>query len=289
MTVAVAATTAATTVATTSTPQALHAANITVVRGGRETLRDVSLSARVGEVTVLIGENGAGKSTLLDVLAGDLRAPDGLRSGSVLLGNEALHTAGVRQRARARAVLPQQGQVVFGARAVDVVLLGRSPWSVAPAADDMDIALDALNAVDAADLAARDVLTLSGGELQRVHLARVLAWLRGDLRSGERPRCLLLDEPGTYLDFHAQDLLARTARRVAADGVAVVAVVHDLNFAAAVAEQVVVLQQGRVVAAGSVLDVLRPEVLRSALSAPVQLAGVVDGRPVLVLERPGAP
>lgn len=267
--------------------RALRAEHITVVRGGREVLHDVSLEARVGEVTVLIGENGAGKSTLLDVLAGDLRRADGVRSGRVLLGEQRLLEASVLARARARAVLPQQGHVVFGARAVDVVLLGRSPWRAAAAIDDMDVALESLAAVDASALATRDVLSLSGGELQRVHLARVLAWLRGDLQTGERPRCLLLDEPGTYLDFHAQDLLARTARRVAADGVAVVAVVHDLNFAAAVAEQVVVLQQGRVVARGTALEVLRPEVLRSALSAPVQLAGVVDGRPVLVLERPG--
>jgi iron complex transport system ATP-binding protein len=169
------------------------------------------------------------------------------------------------------------------------VLLGRAPFAGAPARQEMALALSCLDEVSAGALADRDVHGLSGGELQRVHLARVLCWLRGDLVTGERPRCLLLDEPATYLDFHAQDLLARTARRVAEDGVAVVAVVHDLNLAAAIADDVVVLQRGRVVAAGPPAAVLVPEVLRPALHAPVRLAGVVDGRPVLFLDRPERP
>ncbi|HEY1097855.1 MAG TPA: ATP-binding cassette domain-containing protein [Myxococcota bacterium] len=268
----------------------LHAHNITAMRGRSTVLHDVDVAIEPGRITAVIGENGAGKSTLVDVLVGELRPTRG-HVGVVVDDREFdLATLSVAARARLWAVLPQRTHVVFDLDVLDVVLIGRAPWHVGRPRDlDADVALRCLEQVDARHLATRSFLQLSGGEQQRVALARALAQLHGeDGRFETGARSLILDEPTTYLDFRAQELLMHVARAAADGGKGVLVVVHDLNLAAALADHVVVLSKGRVVSSGAPADVMTGAILSRALRAPVKVAAVVDGRPLLMLDRSGS-
>jgi iron complex transport system ATP-binding protein len=246
---------------------------IRIVRGGRALLDDVSFAIGAGELVVVVGENGAGKSTLLRALAGDL-APD---AGRVLFDGRPLSSLSALAQARHRAVVPQDTSIAFPFTAFDVVLLGRSPHSRGrPGASDRAVVRRALDRVDAAMLAERRFSTLSGGERARVVLARAFAQiLESDV---EGPRALLLDEPAAALDI-AHQRSAFDAIRVLArdDRHALVAVLHDLNLAAAYADRVVLLKAGRVLTSGTVADAFTEPALAACFSIPVRRFDV-DGR-----------
>jgi iron complex transport system ATP-binding protein len=240
-----------------------------VVRGGRAIVDDVSLTVRAGELLFVLGENGAGKSTLLRLLAGDI-TPD---RGSVSLHGRPLPTWSALAQARERAVLPQQTSLAFAFTALEVVLLGRSPHDGGrPGTRDRAIAREALRRTDALQFADRAFPTLSGGERARVMLARVFAQvMRDDDAPGEtRPRALLLDEPSAALDIAHQQAAFGAIRRLAdEEGVAVVAVLHDLNLAAAFADRVALLKAGRLLAIGSVDDTLTEAALTECFSVRI--------------------
>lgn len=210
---------------------------VSVERDGRTVLRDVDAVFRPGRITVLLGPNGAGKSSLLRAAAGLLPA-----RGEVLLGGTAVTALAAAQRARMIGYLPQDHVVHWDVTARDLVALGRMPHRsrlAGESAADRAAIGAALAATDTTALAARRVLTLSGGERARVLLARVLA--------GE-PLWLLADEPLASLDpAHQLDLLDRL-RRVADAGAGVVLVLHDLAQAARVADDILILADGRVAA-----------------------------------------
>ncbi|WP_085369667.1 heme ABC transporter ATP-binding protein [Leifsonia sp. NCR5] len=228
---------------------------------GRALLSDVDLAVRPGELVALIGPNGAGKSTALSVLAGDV-TPD---AGTATIDGRLLSSIRVQELGRLRSVLLQQKGVSFSYPVREVVAMGRMPWSRLPSdgadATDDGIVDAALASTDTAHLADRDVTTLSGGELARVSLARVLA---------QRCRVVLLDEPTDALDIGHQEQVLALAAGLAADGAAVLAVLHDLNLAAAYADRVVLLAGGRVVADGSPRDVLTGERLSAVYGHPVE-------------------
>lgn len=233
----------------------LVAAAATVRRGGRAILDNVSCAIRRGRLTAILGPNGAGKSTLLRVLSAEL-APD---AGEASLDGRPLRTWKAIELARRRAVLPQESLLSFPFRVREVVLLGRMPHSPnGETARDHDIAREALARVDMAHAGDRTYTTLSGGEKQRVHLARALAQIWED--TGE-PRTLLLDEPTSNLDPSHQHATLALARGLADDGVTVVAILHDLNLALAYADDVLVIRAGRVAAAGPVEATLTPELV----------------------------
>ena len=236
-----------------------------VSRGGRALVDGVSLDVRAGEVLAIMGENGAGKSTLLRLMAGDL-APD---RGAVLLRGEPLATWSARDQARARAVMPQQSSMSFAFSAFDVVLLGRSPHDAGQPGDvDRAIARDAMRRTDAWQFAGRSYPTLSGGERARVMLARAFAQvLRAPDDADARPRALLLDEPSAALDIAHQHAAFGAIRALAAaERVAVVAVLHDPNLAAAHADRVALLRQGRLMATGSVDETLTEPLMSACFS-----------------------
>lgn len=209
-----------------------------VRHGGRTVLHDLDLDLPAGRVTALVGPNGAGKSTALAVLAGDLHTT----TGRVLLHGRALADWTPRQLGRYRAVLPQQHRLAFPFRVAEVVAMGRAPWAGTPAAERDGAAIAAaMAATGVLDLAGRGFATLSGGEQARVALARVLA---------QECAVLLLDEPTAALDLRYQELVLSIARQRAAAGDAVLVVLHDLGLAAAYADAVIVLRDGRVAAAG---------------------------------------
>jgi iron complex transport system ATP-binding protein len=235
----------------------LAATDLRVTLGGRAVLDGVSLAVRPGEVLAVLGPNGAGKSTLLRAFSGLLRP----QTGAVSLDGRALRDWTPRELARRRAVLPQEAQLAFPFRVHEVVMLGRTPHAGACRPSDHLRAIDAaMRAADIAVLADRPYPTLSGGERQRVQLARALAqiWRPDGPYAPASPgaRYLLLDEPTNNLDLRHQDEVLATARRLAADGVGVLAILHDINLAAAFADRICLLKQGRIVAEGPAMAII---------------------------------
>lgn len=223
---------------------ALAASDVVVELGGAPVLRGVDLRVRAGEVVALVGPNGAGKSTLLGALAGDVA----VTSGSVQVRGRPLAEWDGQALARERAVLPQQVTVAFPFSVREVVEMGRAPWVALDGDPHGGAVVDAaLRATEVGHLATRRVPSLSGGERARVALARVLA---------QATPTLLLDEPTAALDLHHQELVLGLSRRRAAEGAAVVVVLHDLGLAAAHSDRIVVLRDGRAVADGPPHDVL---------------------------------
>jgi iron complex transport system ATP-binding protein len=217
------------------------AAQDVIVRAGTRVLLDgVSATFRPGKVTAVLGPNGAGKSTLLQCLAG-LRTPAG---GEVRIDGTALSAIGAQQRARRIGYLPQQAQLHWNIHVHALVALGRhslrARYGPLSAADEAAIAA-ALTQVDAGGLSDRDAGTLSGGELARVLLARVLA--------GE-PDWILADEPFAALDVAHRFDLATHLRAIAAEGTGVVVVLHDVALAGRLADDILLLDKGRLVASG---------------------------------------
>lgn len=239
----------------------LRADRVSRGAAGTLVLDGVSLAPLPGTVTGLLGPNGSGKSTLLRLLAGVV-SPD---SGVVTLDGDPLSDVGRRAVARRLAVVEQQADAQVDLTVADVVRLGRVPhrraWAPASAADEAAV-VSALERTGLTERSHQPWRTLSGGERQRVQIARALA---------QEPRELLLDEPTNHLDVqHQLDLLALvTGLRLTT-----VVALHDLNLAATYCHRVVVLERGRVVAAGSPADVLTEELIadvyrvRSAVSRP---------------------
>jgi iron complex transport system ATP-binding protein len=254
----------------------LAATDLCVALGGRAVLDRVSLAVRPGAVLAVLGPNGAGKSTLLRAFSGLLRP----QAGAVTLDGRPLRSWTPRELARRRAVLPQEAQLAFPFRVHEVVMLGRSPHAGACRPSDHLRAIDAaMRATDVAGLADRPYPTLSGGERQRVQLARALAQIwRTEGSPAAGARYLLLDEPTNNLDLRHQDAVLTTARRLAADGVGVLAILHDINLAAAFADRICLLKRGRVVAEGPT----------AAIVAEAPLAETFDVS-VTVLRHPALP
>lgn len=251
------------------TGASLHGVGLSIA--GRRILDDVDLEVRPGELVALIGPNGAGKSTALGVLAGDT-APG---TGSARIDGREARGIPPRELGRLRSVLLQQKGVTFSYPVRDVVAMGRMPWARTPQAeDDERIVDDALARTGTAHLAARDVTTLSGGELARVSLARVLA---------QRCPVVLLDEPTDALDLGHQEQVLTLAAGLARDGGAVLAVLHDLTLAAGFADRVVLLDGGRVVAEGVPENVLTAELLSAVYRHPVDVVPhPTSGRPLVL-------
>ena len=231
----------------------LEARDIDLHRGSRVVLRAVRLSLHPSEVLVVCGPNGAGKSTLISVLAGDLEPA----AGSVEIDGVSLRKLGAADLALQRAVLEQSPQVAapflveelvgFGAACAPITLRDAAP-----------LARNAMATAEVSHLAGARTDRLSGGEAARAHLARVLAQLAaGRLAGGGR--FLLLDEPTASLDLSHQIATMRALRSVAAEGCGVIAVLHDLNLAAAFADRVVLLADGRIVAVGTPAEVFRED------------------------------
>jgi iron complex transport system ATP-binding protein len=233
----------------------LHAENVVYAVGQRRILDGVTADIAPGRVVAIVGPNGAGKSTLLKILAGDITPQE----GSVMLNGRPLSAWHRGDLARQRAVLPQSPELAFHFRVREVVELGRHPYSGRTSSKDDRAAIeDAMAATEIGPLAPRDCSTLSGGERHRTHYARVLAQLWRKPDDGET-RILLLDEPTAGLDlFHQHAILAK-ARAMAKDGIGVLAVLHDLNLAAAYADTLIVLVKGRIDAAGPPNEVLMAE------------------------------
>ncbi|MHB1133697.1 MAG: ABC transporter ATP-binding protein, partial [Chloroflexota bacterium] len=227
---------------------------------GRPTLAGVNLLAHAGEIVGIIGPNGSGKSTLLRMISGVLRP----RTGRVSIGGQALAELSRGELARRVAVVPQNPHLPGAFTAWEVVLLGRTPylrpWQ-GEGKRDLEIARQALRTCGVESLAEHRVGELSGGEVQRVIIARALA---------QEPALLLLDEPTSHLDINQQTAIMDLVASLAMErGLAVVAVFHDLNLAAQYCRRLVILRAGSVLAEGPPEAVITPETVAAAYEADV--------------------
>ncbi|MGO2774460.1 MAG: heme ABC transporter ATP-binding protein [Brachybacterium tyrofermentans] len=243
-----------------------HGAGFTI--DGARLLEDVSFTASPGELVAMVGPNGAGKSTMLALLAGDL-VPT---TGEVTLAGIAPHRWTAKALARERSVMTQQHGQAFSFTVRELVEMGRAPHDASD--EDDEIVAAALVDAEIADLAERDVTTLSGGELARTVFARTLT---------QSAAIVLLDEPTAPLDLRHQELLMQRARELADEGRCVLVVLHDLSLAARFCDRVAMFSAGRLAALGAPESVLTPERIEDVYRQKVAvLAHPVTGRPLVV-------
>ena len=240
--------------------------------GTRRVLDGAHLRLERGEMVALLGANGSGKTTLLRIVAGTL-AP---RGGSVRLFGRPIGSWSRGEVAQRVAVLPQSMEPPSGFSVAELVALGRIPHArsrFASVPADVAAVTAALRDAGAEELAGRPVNELSGGERQRVLVAMALA---------QEPELLLLDEPTVHLDLAHQLALVRMLERLrSARPLTVLAVLHDLNLAAAFADRCLLLNEGRVGAAGRNGSAIDPALVRRAFGVPIEEAVTADGRRVL--------
>ncbi|HEV8033887.1 heme ABC transporter ATP-binding protein [Yoonia sp.] len=241
----------------------LIAEDIRVSYGKHAALRGVSLTALPGEVTAIVGPNGSGKSTLLGAITASLPY-----RGAVSLNGQDISGMKPWQLAAQRAVLPQASRLAFPFTVMEVVRLGLQSGT---AGDRPEVPMQALARVGLAHYADRTFQELSGGEAQRVMLARVLAQVWAPVENGQ-PRWLLLDEPVSSLDIAHQLQVMDIARGFARAGGGVIAVMHDLNLTALYADRVALLATGKRMAFGQPQEVLTDEILSDAYGCALRVS-----------------
>jgi iron complex transport system ATP-binding protein len=255
---------------------ALAVRDLCVALDGSTVVREVGFVTAAGGWLALIGPNGSGKSTLIRASAGLIPY-----EGSIFLDDRDLRSLGTRERARLVAYVPQEPLLPPDLTVTEYVLLGRTPhigYFGNAGGRDKAVAAQAMERLDVARYARRRLARLSGGERQRVVLARALA---------QQPRVLLLDEPTSMLDIgHEQSVLElvdelRRDGSGQGGGLTVVSALHDLTLAGQYADHVVLLDGGRVAAAGTGAQVLTAELIARIYGARVTVTTGPDGRPVV--------
>ncbi|WP_108126172.1 heme ABC transporter ATP-binding protein [Saccharospirillum mangrovi] len=223
-----------------------------VWRAGQRTLvNGIDLQLKPGELVAVLGANGAGKSSLLKILSGQWP----LQSGTVEFDGQPLSDFSRADLAKVRAVMPQSSPLSFPFRVWEVVALGRTPYGRKRKAVEKKLALERLRLTGTVHLAERLFPTLSGGEMQRVQLARVLHQL---LSSPAEHRYLFLDECTASLDPAHQHQVFQLVRQLTAQKIGVFAIVHDINLAAQYADRVLLMKAGRPLVLGPVKESLTP-------------------------------
>lgn len=234
----------------------LKASKLSLVISNFTLLKDVDLHIEPGKVTAVLGPNGAGKTSLLRLLTGELLPT----SGEVTFNGSPLNQWRPQQRAKMLSVLPQGSPLNFPFTAREVVMMGRIPHATG-LVKDTEIVDAALSAVGGSYLDKRFYTQMSGGEKQRVQLARVLAQIWEPSVEGDR--FLVLDEPTSAFDLAHQQLTLEIVKQFAFQGVGVLLVIHDLNLAAGCADQLVILDGGKIAARGSPESVLTAAMIKA--------------------------
>jgi iron complex transport system ATP-binding protein len=249
------------------TSHILIAEGISFAYGRRRVLDGVSLDAAQGQFICVMGPNGSGKTTLLRVLLGQLKAS----AGRIILDGRPLATHRQRELAKLMAYVPQFPQSAFAFSVHEIVLMGRLAYGGMLGLSgklDLDVARQAMEMTDTLELADRTLEQLSGGEAQRVMIARALA---------QQPSVLLLDEPTSHLDIRSQLVIYRMMQRVAHSWpMAVVCVSHDINLAGRFADRLVLMRDGRVAARGLPADVMQKDILAGVYDVSIQLVSRPD-------------
>ena len=243
----------------------LKNANYTVSQ--KELLRNVSITSEPGKLTTIVGANGAGKSTALKLMSGDLLPTE----GSISINKKDINTYSTEELARLRAVLPQQTNPAFQLKVWELVQLGRAPFN------DLEVQKtkyvhDALSTVDALHLANRDLFTLSGGEKQRVLLAKALAQVFIQTPDERKQKYLLLDEPTASLDLKQSHVVMEILRSAADSGIGVLLVIHDLAAVKKYGDTVFILKNGRLTRSGHPKEILTFETIAESFDIDSETA-----------------
>jgi iron complex transport system ATP-binding protein len=245
--------------------------------GGRAALLRVSCGVQEARLVAVVGPNGSGKTTLVRAVSGLVP----LEEGSVLVQGKPVGEWRRGALAQVLGVVPQREEVVFPLRVEETVMLGRyarlGPLA-APTRVDREAVAAALRRCDVADLADRPIDSLSGGEWQRVRIARALA---------QEPQVLVLDEPTASLDVRHEMELFELTRQLVNGGLAGLVITHHLNLAARFADRIILLNGGALLAEGTPVEVLRGELLSQVFQWPVAVTTWSDGSPQVVPLRPG--
>jgi len=257
----------------------VHAENVTVTYPGRDTpaVAGVSLGLEPGTLVGIVGPNGSGKTTLLRAILGTLP----LSAGSVTMLGRPVADWRPRDLARQVAVVTQREEMLFPLTVEETVALGRYAHLAPLAAQgghDRSVVREAMDRASVTEFASRRTHTLSGGEWQRVRIARALA---------QEPRVLVLDEPTASLDVRHEMEVFELIHRLAGDGIATLLVSHHLNLASRYADRLLLLHRGRVAAEGPPAAVLRPEIITDCFGWRVAVTSWCDGAPQVIPLKPG--
>lgn len=236
--------------------------NVCFEVNNRKLVHNISFTAQSGTHTVFLGANGAGKSTLLKLICGDLTAT----SGEILYHQQAIAKYAPKELAQQRGILMQQNTVSMAFLVEELVMMGRYPhFGNEPTAKDWEIVHACMAETKTEHLAKRTFQTLSGGEQQRVQLARVLAQIY-EAKNG----ILLLDEPTTGLDLKHQNDVLLIAQKLVQKGFCVISILHDLNLASRFADQIVLLKKGELIQIGHPNEVIHAENIHTIFDIEAQ-------------------
>lgn len=237
--------------------------NLSFHIGKQAILHNISFEAEAGALLAIIGPNGAGKSTLLKILCKESPIPE----GKVFLHQQDINSYSIKELARFRSVLAQSNTMSINFSVYDIILMGRYPhFDHRPTAADLAVVEEVIQEMGISHLLLRMYQSLSGGEQQRVQLARVLAQIH------KQPKGILfLDEPINGLDLQYQQIILEKARMLANAGVTVVCILHDINFAAKYADKILILKDGRSVALGSPEEIISEETIFNTYNTKVKL------------------
>lgn len=236
----------------------IHAQHISLQIGKKTLLYALTADFEPNKFHLILGANGAGKSTLVKILSGQIRPSE----GDVIYGDKRLQDYKVQELAKFRAVLSQSVDFAFPLTVQEVVMMGCYPhFSTQPKTSDQEIVKQAMNTFGISDFNQRDYTSLSGGEKQRVHFARIMAQIWPE---DSTPKILFLDEPLTYLDVKFQhEFLQKVKDFIATQNLTLIGVLHDLNLAARFADTLFLLKEGSLVACGSKEEVLTSENIKN--------------------------
>lgn len=224
-------------------------------------LEDVSINFEAGKLNLIIGPNGAGKTTLIKILCGQIIS----QQGEVCFDNKNINEYSLLEMAGFRAVLSQNVDLAFPLSVSEIVMMGRYPhFKVKPMASDEIACDESMRFFDIFEFRDRNYMTLSGGEKQRVHFARVMAQIWFPVKNGYR--YLILDEPLTFLDVRYQfDFMRKLIQLLRTQNdIVIIGVVHDLNLAAKFADSIILLHQGKILSSGNKEKVLSTENIKTA-------------------------
>jgi iron complex transport system ATP-binding protein len=238
----------------------LSAKSITYKIGKKTLLDNVSVNFEPGKLNLIIGPNGAGKSTLVKALCNQIHP----ETGTISLGDKNIKEYTALKLGQIRSVLSQNIDLTFPLNVWEVVMMGRYPhFTVKPTKADEQACEDAMRFFDVLDFAERNYMTLSGGEKQRVHFARVMAQIWYPVKGA--CRYLIMDEPLTFLDVYYQyQFMHKVVEILQSDDIVVVGVVHDLNLAARFADKLILINNGKILSEGVKEEVLTKENIKTA-------------------------
>jgi iron complex transport system ATP-binding protein len=255
----------------------VEARQVTFKAGNQIILHETSVLFDKGKFHVIMGSNGAGKSTLMRLLAGD----ENPSSGKIFIENKPIALFSRRELAIKRSVLSQQYNISFPHTVHEIVTMGRYPYfSGRPTTEDLNTIATSMEIMDVAHLAGRQYQTLSGGEAQKVQMARVLAQI--DPGSYGEPKVLFLDEPVSHLDIRFQYQLLEAAKKLCERNITVIAILHDINLAMTFGERIVFLKSGKLIYDLPEPGKVSAEIIKEVFDMPARIIYPGEHVPVVI-------